>query len=263
MIVNAAGRSIGYDDVGSGLPVVFIHGFPHDRSLWTSQLGALAAPVRTLACDLRGFGDSPGIATSVDEYADDVIAWLHALGIPSAVVVGLSMGGYVAFAMWRKKPALIRALVLAHTRASPDDDTARARRTQQMAYVEENGSGALADQLVQSMIGKTTREERPEIRDRVHALLTRAPVRGIVGALTAMRDRPDSTSTLPTIDVPTLIIAGDQDAIISSSETRAMHAAIAGSRLEVVNGVGHLSCLEKPAAFNHLVSEFLAELSYS
>ena len=93
MIVTANGNRVGYDDIGDGLPVVFLHGFPHDRSLWSSQIGALAVPARTLACDLRGFGESGGEATTIDDYAADVIAWLAELGIASAVVAGVSRGG--------------------------------------------------------------------------------------------------------------------------------------------------------------------------
>lgn len=263
MIGTANGISVGYDDIGVGLPVVLLHGFPHDRSLWSSQLGALPVPTRTLACDLRGFGESSGTATTIDDYADDVAAWLRGLAVQPAVIVGISMGGYIAFALWRRHRPLIRALVLVDTRAGADDAAARAKRTEQIAFVKERGSGALADQLVQGMLGKSTRNQRPEIRERVHAMLTRAPVAASAGALTAMRDRQDSTPTLATIDVPTLIVVGEEDVVTPVAESRAMHAAIEGSRLEIVNAAGHLSSLERPTAFNHVLGEFLASLAYT
>jgi pimeloyl-ACP methyl ester carboxylesterase len=257
------GIPVGYEDVGTGPAVVFLHGYPHDRTLWVSQLGALAVPSRTLACDLRGFGESGGRATSVDDYAADVAALLEGLGIEQAVVAGLSMGGYAAFALWRKYPSLIRALVLSDTKAKPDDDAGKAKRDDQIAMVRARGSEALADQLIAGMVGKTTRDQRPEVAERVHAMITRAPVEGIIGALTAMRDRPDSTPTLATIDVPTLILVGEEDVLTPPAEAQAMHAAIPKSRLEIIQGAGHLSNLERPAHFNHVLSEFLASLAYS
>jgi 3-oxoadipate enol-lactonase len=234
------GIPVGYEDVGSGPAVVFLHGYPHDRTLWASQLGALAVPSRTLACDLRGFGESGGRATSIDDYADDVAAWLKGLGIEQAVVAGLSMGGYVAFALWRKHPSLIRALALCDTRAKPDDEAGKTKRDEQIAMVRARGSAGLADQIIAAMVGKTTRNQRPEVAERVHAMIARAPVEGIIGALTALRDRPDSTSTLATITVPTLILVGDEDVITPVEESRSMQAAIPKSRLEIIQGAGHL-----------------------
>ena len=263
MIVTVNGNPIAYDDIGDGIPVVFLHGFPHDRSLWSSQIGALAVPARTLACDLRGFGESGGEAAAIDDYAADVIAWLGGLGITSAVIAGVSMGGYVALAIWRRAPALVRALVLVDTRAGADDGAGRAGRDKQLAFVAERGSAPLADQLVQGMLGKSTRATRPELVERVHAMLARAPVPGVVGALRAMRDRPDSTATLATIDVPVLIVVGEEDVLTPVAESRAMHERIAGSRLEIVAGSGHLTPVERPSAFNHVLSEFLSAMTYT
>jgi pimeloyl-ACP methyl ester carboxylesterase len=263
MIATANGITIGYDDVGTGLPVVFLHGYPHDRSLWASQLGALAVPARTLACDLRGFGESSGEARAISDYSADVIAWMDALGIENAVVVGLSMGGYVALDLWRTAPQMVRALALVNTRAAADDDAGRAKRDEQIALVTERGTAPLADQLVQGMLGKSTRRTRPELVERVHGILSRTMAPAVVGALTAMRDRPDSTPTLATIDVPTLVVAGDEDVLISTADARAMHEGIKGSRLEIVAGAGHLTPVERPSAFNHLFGEFLSALAYT
>jgi pimeloyl-ACP methyl ester carboxylesterase len=260
-VVN--GHSFGYDDIGTGVPVVFLHGFPHDRSLWAAQLGSLAVPTRTLACDLRGFGESEGTAHSMDDYASDVAEWLTNLGITRAVIVGLSMGGYVAFALWRLQPGLVRALVLADTRAGPDDAATKVRRNDQIALVRARGTEALADALVQGMIGKTTRSQRPEVAERVHAMLSRAPTEGTIGALGALRDRPDSRPTLATITVPTLIVVGEEDVLTPVSESRAMHEAINGSLMQIITGAGHLSNFERPAGFNHVVGEFVASLAYT
>ena len=262
MIALSKDIAIGYDEGGSGLPLLFVHGFPHDRSLWTPQLQGLTVQARCIAPDLRGFGEST-IAPpySVDQYADDLAALLDVLHVERAVVAGLSMGGYVAFAFWRRHARRVRGLVLCNTRAGADNDEGREKRRNLMKVAREHGSSAIADSMLTGMLGKTTREKRPEISNTVHRMIAAQPPEGVVGALQAMMDRPDSTPTMATIDVPTLIVTGDEDAIIPVSEARAMHEAIKGSTLEVINGVGHLSNLERPAAFNHVVSEFLAKLT--
>lgn len=263
MIALCDGVEIAYDDVGSGVPVAFVHGFPHNRTLWAPQLGALVDRARCIAPDLRGFGESSRNGPfSMDQFADDVAMLLRTLGIGRAVVVGLSMGGYVAFALWRRHRALVRALVLADTRAGADTDEARAKRQALVEVARTRGSGAVADAQVTGMVGKTTREKRPRLIDDVHRMIASAPVEGITGALAAMMDRADSTPTLATIDVPTLVVVGEEDVLTPVSEAERLHAGIRGSRLEVIAHTGHVSNMERPAAFNHVLSEFLAALDY-
>lgn len=258
MRVEADGIRIGYDDVGEGEPLVLLHGFPLERRLFAPQLRALAGQARCIAPDLRGFGESTlAPPVSMDRYADDVAALLDALGIARAVVGGVSMGAYVAFALWRRHPGRVRALLLAGTRANADDEAARARRQETMALARSRGSGAVADQMLPGLLGVTTRAERPEIVRAVHAMAAAAPVEGVVAALGAMMTRPDSTATLATIEVPVLIVVGAEDTIAPPDVASAMQAAVAGSRLEVLPGAGHLANIERPAAFNHVVSDFL------
>jgi len=274
MITFTNGRALGYDDVGAGIPVLFLHGFPHNRSLWSPQLGALAAPARTICMDLRGFGESAAVAEEgpaddtaagghwgVDGYADDAAALLDELALDRVVVAGLSMGGYAALAFWRRHRGRVRALVLCDTRATADTDAARLARTEMQALAHERGSSAVANQMITGMVGRTTREKHPELVDELHRMMSLAPVAGVVGALDALRNRPDSTPTLPTIDVPTLIVVGDEDVLTPVTDARAMHLAVAGSRLEVIAGAGHVSNMERPAAFNHILSEFLVSLT--
>jgi pimeloyl-ACP methyl ester carboxylesterase len=264
MIALCDGVEIAYDDVGAGPPIAFVHGFPHNRSLWSPQLGAFVDRARCIAPDLRGFGESSRHGPfSIDQFADDVAMLLKSLGVDRAVVVGLSMGGYVAFALWRRHRSLVRALVFADTRAGADSDEGRAKRTALIDVARTRGSGAVADAQIVGMIGKTTREKRPALIDDVHRMLERASVEGIVGSLEAMMTRIDSTPTLPTIDVPTLVIVGDEDVLTPKSESQIIHEAIRGSRLEVIEYAGHVSNMERPAAFNHVLSEFIASLDYS
>ncbi|HEX6536356.1 MAG TPA: alpha/beta fold hydrolase [Gemmatimonadaceae bacterium] len=250
-----------YDDVGSGMPVVLIHGFPHNRGLWAPQLAALSQVCRCIAPDLRGFGDSDGGAPySMDRYADDVAALLDALGVERAVVGGLSMGGYITLAFWRRHRERVLGLILADTRAAADDAAGRERRRAMIALARREGPEAVAGAMIESTLGKTTRQRHPEVVGAVHAMFAAASVSAIVGALEAMLDRPDSTPTLATIDVPTLIVVGDEDAISPRREAEAMRATIAGSRLEVIPGAGHASNVERPAAFNAVVTDFVRSL---
>ena len=263
MIALCDGIEIGYDDVGSGIPVAFVHGFPHNRALWSPQVNALVDRARCIAPDLRGFGESSRNGPfTIDQFADDVAMLLRLLGVERAVVAGLSMGGYVALALWRRHRSLVRALVLAHTRAGADSDEARTKRQALVEVARTRGSGAVADGQVTGMLGKTTREKRPAMIDEVHRMLASASVEGIVGALEAMMARVDSTDTLSTIDVPTLVIVGAEDVLIPRTDADILHDAIRGSRLEVIENAGHVSNLERPAAFNHVLSEFLAALEY-
>jgi 3-oxoadipate enol-lactonase len=258
MIARVGSARIGYDDLGQGTPVVFLHAFPLDRTMWAPQTSALADQWRCLAIDVRGFGESTAEGPfTVDRYADDVAAVLEAAGVGRAVIVGLSMGGYVAFAFWRSHPQRVRAFVLADTRAGADAPDTRERRRELMALARTSGAAAVADRQIVGLLGKTTRERRPDLAAGVRAIAANASVEGIVGALEALVARPDSTPTLSTVSVPTLVIVGEEDVITPMKEARVMQAAIPGSRLEVLAHAGHLSSVERPAAFNAVLSEFL------
>ena len=264
MIAPIDGREVGYDDVGTGMPVVFVHGFPHHRGLWAPQLDALARRTRCVALDLPGFGEStPRADASVDAFADDVVALLDHLGIERAVVAGLSMGGYVALALWRRHPARCHALVLADTKAAADDDAARAKRREMIAMARRGGSAAVAEAMLPGMVGKSTRERSPELVAHVDAMLRAASVEGIVGALEAMMTRPDATPTLPRIDVPTLVVVGEEDILTPPAVARVLADAVPGARLETIGSAGHVSNLERPAAFNYVLGEFLERADWA
>ena len=249
---------LAHDDAGSGTPLVLVHGFPMDRALWAPQRRALARRARVIVPDLRGFGASGGTPpVTMDGHADDLAALLDALKIEQVVMGGMSMGGYVAFAFWRRHRARVRALVLADTRAGADSEEGKAKRREMIASAKSAGAGAVADAMMPGIIGKTTRAKRPEIVREMRAMLERQPVPGLVAALQAMMDRPDSAPTLATIDVPTLIVAGEEDVLTPPKESEAMHAAIRGSRLEIIPRAGHAANFERPSAFNHVAAEFL------
>lgn len=280
MKVKVHGFEMAYDDTGGGTggvtpPLLLIHGFPLDRTLWAAQTRGLADVARVIAPDLRGCGESgtrvvhePPLRGDVtmDTYADDLRALLDALGIKNAVIAGLSMGGYIAFAFYRKYTHRVRALILANTRAGADSPEGKKGRDENAALARERGAAAIADKMLPKMLTPKTAAERPDIAKAAREMMARQPVEGIVGALMAMRDRPDSTPTLAKIAVPTLIITSADDTLISPKESEAMRDAIRGARPATGRGVcdlvsipeaGHLSNFERPDAFNRAVREFL------
>lgn len=266
MIAVVDALEIGYDDVGTGggVPLLFAHAFPLNRTMWAPQVSALVERCRCVAADLRGFGDSSVAPPySMEQYADDLAHLLDQLHIEKVVLVGLSMGGYASFAFWRRHKDRVRALVLADTRAGADSDEALTRRRQLIEVARTEGPTAVANLQIPGIVGKSTRERHPDTYDAVHRMMAQAPVEGIVGALEAMMVRPDSSGILATIDVPTLIVVGEEDVLTPVKEARAMQERIPGSRLEVIAQAGHLSSMERPAAFNHLLTEFLGALTYS
>lgn len=164
MIANVNGRDIGYDDNGYGDALVFVHGFPHDRTLWSQQRISLASRARCIAPDLAGFGEStPRNDASVDGFADDIMLLLDHLGIERATICGLSMGGYVAMACWRRHPGRVAGLVLCDTKSGADNEEGKKKRNDAIALVERDGVAALAAAQITGMVGKRTRETNPSI----------------------------------------------------------------------------------------------------
>ena len=258
---NTPHPGIAYEDIGSGIPIVFVHGFPLRRTIWKPQLKSLGQLSRCIAPDLRGFGESIVEGPySMDQYADDIAALLDTCSIPRAVIAGCSMGGYVAFAFWRRYSDRVLGLVLCDTRPAADTEAALVKRREMICSAREGGSPAVADAMIESLLGPSTRRRNPEVEREVRAMISGAPVEGVVGAIEAMMARPDSTPTLASIDAPTLIVTGEEDAITPVKDAETMHDAIRGSTLELVPGAGHLSNFERPAAFNAVLGHFLERL---
>ena len=256
------GIEIAYTDAGDGLPIVFIHGYPLNRTMWDAQVRALSSEARCIAIDLRGHGESqaPFWLTTVDTYAGDVRGLLDHLGIDRAVICGFSMGGYVALAFYRTHAARCRGLVLADTRAQPDSPEAKQARFQTAITAQTRGASAIADAMLPRLLTQKSVESRPDLVERVRVMIQSTPVQGIAGDLMAMAERPDSVPLLPSVSVPTLIIVGDADALTPPADARLMADRIPDARLAVIPGAAHLSNLEEPEAFNQAVSDFLHSL---
>jgi pimeloyl-ACP methyl ester carboxylesterase len=240
--------------------VVLLHAFPLNARMWEGQLALADDGWRVIAPHFRGVdgaaSDPP--ATSLDDYAGDVIDLLDGLHIKQAVVAGLSMGGYTAFAMLRHAPRYLQGLILADTRPDADSPEGVEGRKKMLELVQAKGPGAIAEEMVPKLLGETTRRTRPEVADRVRALVLSSSTEAIAGAVRGLMTRPDSTSLLSTIHLPTLIVVGSEDTVTPPAIAEKMHGSIAGSQLTVLAGSGHLSNLEQPEAFNGALAHFLA-----
>lgn len=254
--ITVRGAQLAVEVAGSGPAVLFIHGYPLDRTIWRHQIDHLEG-FRRIAPDLRGMGKSaaPDLGYSMSTYAEDLAGVLEALGEESAVLCGLSMGGYIAFEFLRRWPDRVRGLILMDTKAEADSEEGRKGRDQQIVLVKEQGAGAIASAMLPKLLAK-----RADARlvHQVRAMIEATPVAGIVGALTAMRDRADSRVLLPELGrMPVLVVTGSEDAIIPASQARAMADAIPGADFEEVAGAGHLPCLEAPEATTQVLREWL------
>ncbi len=265
MRIDLAGRRVGYEDSeGGGTPLVLLHGFPLDRSVWGAQVKSLAGVARVIAPDLRGFGESAleaaagDDAVSIEGYAQDTARLLDALGIESAIVAGVSMGGYVALAFHRLFPRRTRALVLVDTRSTPDSPAARSARDEAITLVRERGTAALATRMAPQLVADTSDPRAVELRARIDALMAAQSPDGVAAALRALRDRPDATPGLRSIAVPVLVVTGADDTIVTPEESRGLAAAIPGAELVVIPGAAHLPAFERPDAFDAAVQPFLA-----
>ena len=253
----ADGTTLALDEAGQGgVPVLFVHGYPLDRTMWRAQLEGITGH-RLLAPDLRGFGASPlgGGGTTLAQHADDLAALLDALEIDRVVFAGLSMGGYLAFEFLRRHRDRVRGLVLLDTKAEADDEAGRAGRDAAIVKVAEEGAGAIAAGMAEKLFADGT---PPGVREALTRQMAGTSVAGIMAALVAMRDRADSTDLLPTLTgLPTLVVVGAEDQLTPPAAAERMVAGIPGSQLLVVEGAGHLPPVERPATVNEALQSFL------
>jgi 3-oxoadipate enol-lactonase len=265
-------RTLAYldsDPAATDAPVLILaHAFPLGAQMWEPQLKGGFPGWRVLSPDLRGFGGSTDerpedVEPSIDDYADDIASLIREVVKAPVVLGGLSMGGYAAFAVMRRTPALVRALVLADTRAGADSLEGRAARKAMLTLLEREGPQGVAREMMPKLLGKTTREQNPDAEETVRRLIKRHSPNGIRDAILRMMERPDSAPLLPSITIPTLVLVGDEDVLTPPAESEAIAAVLPNASLVRIAGAGHLSNLERPQAFEASIDHFLAGLSRS
>lgn len=247
---------------GSGTPLVLLHGFPLDHTMWDAQLEPLARRCRVIVPDQRGFGRTPlGRQTlTIDTLADDVAALLDAMRIHDrAVICGLSMGGYVALAFHRKFASQVRALLLCDTHANADTPAGAADRVALIERVHAAGASAVVDTMLPKLVAASAAAQQPLVVERVRQMMLGTAPATLVAALRALATRPDATAHLPRIRVPTLALVGEHDAITPVAVMNAMADSIPDCRRAVIPGAGHLAPMERPAEFTAAVLEFLSQ----
>ena len=256
------GIDLAYEVVGDGVPLLWVHGYPLDRTIWRSQTEGLANCARHIVPDLRGFGesDAPDGVYAMDLMAEDLHALLGSLSIKRAVVAGLSMGGYIALAFARRYPDSLAALILADTRPGPDSAEAAKTRLDAADRAEREGVAPVVEPMVGKLLSPATMARRPDLVDSLRRLLLSSRPKGVAGALRGMAARPDATPLLKTIQAPALVVTGADDAIIPPAEARKLAAEIPDSVLVEIPDAGHLPNLEQPQAFNEAVRRFLEGL---
>jgi len=248
---------LGYEEAGSGPVLVLIHAFPTDHRIWDDQLRALSDIRRVVAVDLRGRGRSPATddGWTIETYGEDVAETIDSLDAGPVDLGGISMGGYVVFDVFRRRPDLIRSLILASTRCTEDPPEGKAGRSRVAALVREKGTSALIGMMFDKMFSPHATDL---VKAKVRMMFEELPAEAAAGDSLAMRDRPDSTQDLAKIATPTLVLHGEDDQLMPIGTARRMAAAISGAEFVPIPAAGHLTSVENPEAVNAALRSFLA-----
>jgi 3-oxoadipate enol-lactonase len=259
-IIN--GISISYDDRGNGPAVILIHGFPLSRRIWAPQVEALGKAFRVIAPDLRGFGgsDAPDGPYTMELFADDLVALMDHLGLDTAAVCGMSMGGYVLLNMLDRYPERIRGACLMVTRSGADDEAGKARRLALAQEVLKSGPQVVADVFSRILFAPGAEDEKPDLVSEVSGIMMGTSSRGLAGGLLAMRERADYSGRLGGFNLPALVVGAEQDKAIPPEESRLLAEALPDARLVMIPSAGHMAGMENPGAVNEALSRFLLSL---
>ena len=259
---RASGGMVSYRELGDGPgePLVLLHAFPLNGRMFEPQMEAFSEGRRVVAPDYPGFGRSPRTPAQPDirYYAEGVLGLLDRLGLERVVLGGVSMGGYVALGCMRLFPERVSGLILADTRPDADSEETRENRKNMARRVADEGVEVLIELQMRRLLARDTLENNEEVVEEVRGMILESSPGGVVAALGALRERPDSTPLLEKIEVPTLVIGGEEDGISSPEVMGAMAEKIPDSRHVTLPRAGHLSNLEAPEGFNAALKEFLA-----
>jgi 3-oxoadipate enol-lactonase len=257
--IRSGEAEIAYDVLGSGPPVVLLHPFPAHHEFWLPAAQALTSRYQLILPDLRGHGESgadQGPAT-MEKHAFDILRILDHAEIGRVPVLGVSIGGYAIFEFWRRYRGRVAAMALINTKASPDSPDAKAARLQAAADVLERGTEPFFESMVPKLIGNTTRQNRPDLVEGALRMMQKMSAENVAQVQRGMAERPDSVPDLKTINVPTLLVTGDEDILTGPPEAELMRQNIAGSELKIIRHAGHYSPWEQPAEVGKLLRQFL------
>jgi 3-oxoadipate enol-lactonase len=257
--VKSGDAGINYRVLGDGAPVVLLHPFPVNHEFWLPVAEALAARFRIILPDLRGHGDSgvgEGPAT-IEKHALDIARVMDDAEVGRAPMIGVSIGGYALFEFWRRFRGRVAALGLCNTKAPADTAEARAGRLQVANDVLERGTEPFFQSMTSRLMGKTTREARPDLVAGALSMMRKMSAEDVALVQRGMAERPDSVETLKTINVPVLVITGEEDVLTGVNEAELMRHYIAGSQMRVIPKAGHYSAWERPEDVTGLLSNFL------
>ncbi|HEX8816695.1 MAG TPA: alpha/beta fold hydrolase [Terriglobales bacterium] len=261
--IKSGDAEIVYEVFGSGAPVVLLHPFPVHRAFWKPAAQDLFARYQAILPDLRGHGDSglgDGPAT-MEKHALDLARILNEEKVDRAIFVGVSIGGYVLFEFWRRFRGRVVALGLCNTKAAADGPEARANRMKSAASVLERGTEPFFEGLVPMVMGKTTVGTRPDLVDGALTMMRKMSPEDVAGVQRGMAERPDSIETLKTIDVPTLVVTGDEDTATGVQEAEIMRQHIRGAEMKVISRAGHYSPWEQAEEVGKLIRQFADRVS--
>jgi 3-oxoadipate enol-lactonase len=256
--------NLAYVDSGDGIPLLLVHGFPFDYTMWHEQIEGFSSRYRVIAPDLRGFGGSQateGVVT-MEQMADDLAALLNFLEIRGSVVFcGLSMGGYVALEFWRKYADRLKALILCDTRAAADKPEIAATRLTTADRILKEGLKPLVDSMLPKVFSPKTANDRPQAVEHMERVMLRSDARGIAAAARGMAQRRDFTAELKNIRCSTLVLVGEDDALSPPAEMQTLAAAIPQAQVCIIPAAGHLAPYEQPQAANAAIALFINSLT--
>jgi len=261
--IRSADAEITYEVLGSGPPVILLHSFPVNHEMWLPAVQPLLSRFRAVLPDLRGHGDSElgeGPAL-MEKHAADIARVMADAGIRRAPLVGNSIGGYAMFEFWRRFRERVSALVLCNTKAQADTPEERNIRLQSAAAVLESGTEPFFASQATRLLGKTTQSSRPDLVEGALRMMRKMSAENVAMVQRGMAARPDSLATLKTIDVPTLIITGTEDALTGVPQAEVMHQNISGSELKIMPKAGHYSPWEQPEEVGRLLRQFLDQFA--
>ncbi|HVH87848.1 MAG TPA: alpha/beta hydrolase [Terriglobales bacterium] len=251
-----------YETEGAGFPVVLIHPFPVHHEFWKPVAAKLTTRYRLLLPDLRGHGKSDagkGVAT-MSKHATDLLRLMETLHLPKGIFVGVSIGGYILFEFWRRTRERVAALVLSNTRAEPDTEQGRGNRLKSIAEVRVHGTSPFFATQVPNLMGESTRRNRPDLVEKARAMMQMMTVDSLAAVQQGMAERPDSVPTLRDINVPALVIAGEEDTLTPLSNAQLMQKLTPSAKLAVIPKAGHYAALENPEEFARVLRQFLDAL---